>query len=327
MTEPRIYLVRSPDALLPEGLAGYGWKQVNFSQADNIDDLFQRFADKNINPGRHRAQIKRFFSINEGDIVVVPLYKSIAIGYATGVKSYAEGIGYGENRVGVEYLKHQNDTVIRIPRSHLSGALSARLRIRMSVVSLNEFREEILRVIAQVQTGGDTSISTRIKQLESEARSELSRKLLTNMQSGKTFLKSGGDGLERLVAELFETEGYDTAIFSKRAHPGHADADIEAIRADRFTSSKLLIQVKHHTGNTGLHAIKQLQELDTEDDTQCWVITTGQVAPDLIEQAESDGIGVMDGEQLAEWIIEQAEKLKPETRDMLGLSSLPMLLL
>lgn len=334
MTTANIYLVRSPRVLIKENLAGYGWSKVDFSEATTTTELLGFFKDKDIKIGRQGNQIKRFFAISKGDIIVVPLYRAIAIGYATGIKSYAKGVSYGENRVGVNYLKNPDGSLALIPRSELPEALSTRLRIRMSVVSLNEFEEDVLRILEQVKTDGGINFDLHTEALEEEARLNLQQNLLANLQNGKTFLKSGGDGLERLVAELFNTEGYATKIFSKNAHKGLADADIEAISVDRFSSNRLLVQVKHHSGMTNYHAFQQLKDLDldSDDPTQCWVITSGEVSSEVLEKSKSDNcndrhINVMNGKDLANWIIEQAHLLSPATRNRLGLSTLPTLLL
>ncbi|GGB82244.1 hypothetical protein GCM10011352_05070 [Marinobacterium zhoushanense] len=327
MENSKIYLVRSPAKLIAEQMAGYGWPQVNFSEAADTDGLLSLFAEKGIDPGRHRNQIKRYFSISSGDIVVVPLQRAVAFGVATGKRSYGKGVGYGENRIGVEYLRHEDGSVVRVPRTDLPEALSTRLRIRMSVVSLGEFKDDIIRIVDQIKSSGGANFDSHVQQLEAEALANLRERLLNNIRGGKTNLESGGIGLEKLVAELLRTEGYATKILAKTAFEGKADADVEAFREDLFTSKKLLIQVKHHNGNTGYHALRQLQQMDNEDDVQRWLITTGDVQPELVEEAESQGIGVMDGERFAEWVVERAGQLSPATLNRLGLSTVPSLLI
>jgi len=327
MENAKIYLVRSPAKLLADNLAGYGWPQVNFSEAKNTKELMALFAEKGINPGRHRNQIKRFFSIKSGDIVVVPLHRAVAFGVATGKRSYATGIGYGENRTGVEYFRHDDGSVIRVPRTELPEALSTRLRIRMSVVSLDEFKEDIIRIINQIKSNGGASFNSHIQQLEAEALINLRGQLLDNIRSGKTNLASGGIGLEKLVTELLHTEGYAAKVLAKTAFAGKADADIEAFREDRFSSTKLLIQVKHHNGETGRHALRQLKLLDTDDDVQKWLITTGDIPPALVDEAGGEGIEIMDGERFVEWVVERADQLSPTTLSQLGLSLAPSLLI
>lgn len=329
MGEKNVYLVRSPKALIKHGLAGYGWPQVNFSNYSSSHALIEEFTRQDINVGRRTRQIKRFFAISKGDIVVIPLHKAVAIGYATGEKSYAQGVNYGENRIGVRYLRHEDGTLVHIPRDQLVGALSAKLRIQTAIASLNDFRNEIIEKIGELEKGenGVSTLASRMQALEEEQRQALKTELLANIQHGKTYLSSGGRGLERLVEELFQTEGYTTIRFATTAHPGRSDADIEAIRVDRFMHHRLLVQVKHHRDDTGFHAVKQLAALNVEDDAQRWVITTGNISQNIKDKADAEDVQLMPGEELVDWLIDQLPLLSRQTRNQLGLSSLPSLLL
>lgn len=58
MENQEIYLVRSPAELVRQNLAGYGWPQVNFSEASAPEELLGFFAGKGIDPRRQRNQIK-----------------------------------------------------------------------------------------------------------------------------------------------------------------------------------------------------------------------------------------------------------------------------
>ncbi|CAM5203279.1 hypothetical protein OURE66S_00217 [Oligella ureolytica] len=88
---------------------------------------------------------------------------------------------------------------------------------------------------------------------------------------------------------------------AKTTYEGKADADILAIREDRFTSTTLLVQVKHHSGYTGFHAVRQLEAIEDETTSlQKWVITTGSMKDELKEQAETQGINIMEGEELVD---------------------------
>ena len=147
-------------------------------------------------------------------------------------------------------------------RSDLTGAFSSRLKIRMTVVSLVEFKDEVLAVIERIKSNGATALDSHVQALEAQAQQQLKQQLLQNICDGKTYLESGGYGLEKLVAELLRAEGYDAKILDKAAFEGKADADVLAVREDRFSSTTLLVQVKHHVGTTGFHAIRQLEAID-----------------------------------------------------------------
>jgi restriction system protein len=321
-------LVRSPSKLISEGQIGYGWSKVNFSEFSTSKDLLAHFKLKNLEIGRNRKQIVRYFNISEGDVVIVPLDKSIIIGFATGKKSYQAGIKHGENRLSVEFLKGPDNCIIKIPRSELPGNLSSRLKIRMSVVSLNEFKSEIERIISTARERGAAPANLHIEELNKAAEDAFKQKLLANIRQGKTYLKSGGRGLEELVLELVELEGYKGIIAAKNALEGIADIDIEASRTDLFSSTKLLIQVKHHDGTTGVHGIKQLEALDDDDEQVLrWLVTTAEVSNELRKRAENNNIKVMDGNELIKWVFESLPSLSPATRSKLGISDVPALLL
>lgn len=327
MKTPNVYLVRSPYVLVKEDLAGYGWPQINFTEASSSKELLGLFHEKNIELGRQKNQIKRFFNISKGDIIVAPMSRSIAIGFATGVRSYEKGVGYGENRISVEFLRNSDNSLIRIPRSELSEALSTRLKIRMTVVSLEEFREEVLFKIDQVKNNGGVSFDSYVALLQEESLNKLHQQLLENIRNGKTNLQSGGYGLEKLVKELLELEGYTAKILSTRAFEGTADADLQAFRANRFSSDKLLIQVKHHYGTTGYKALDQLRSLDNNDDAQLCIITTGKVSPEMKREAEEHDVSVMDGDDFIDWLLSHTDGLSVVSMNKLGLSKVPTLLL
>lgn len=326
MSEPKVYLVRSPYELVNLEQAGYGWSKVNFSESSTLDGLVSTFRERSIDVGRQLNQIKRFYSIKAGDIVVVPLPRAIAIGYATGTKSYEAGIDYGENRIGVNFLRHEDRSILRIARTDLTGAFSSRLKIRMTVVSLVEFKDEVLAVIERIKSNGATALDSHVQALEAQAQQQLKQQLLQNICDGKTYLESGGYGLEKLVAELLRAEGYDAKILDKAAFEGKADADVLAVREDRFSSTTLLVQVKHHVGTTGFHAIRQLEAIDEELQAQKWIVTSAKMDQAAKDDAEQQGINIIEGEGLVDWIVEQVGNLSSKTLLKLGISSVPTLL-
>jgi restriction system protein len=197
----------------------------------------------------------------------------------------------------------------------------------MSVVSLNEFKIEIDRIISTAKDSGAAPANLHIEGLNKAAENIFKEMLLANIRQRKTYLESGGKGLEELILELVELEGYKGIIPAKNALKGIADIDIEASRTDMFSSTKLLIQVKHHNGTTGIHGIKQLEAMDDDEQVLRWLITTAEVSDDLKERAEGNNIKIMDGNDLIDWIFESLPSLSPATRSKLGISDVPTLLL
>jgi restriction system protein len=343
-------LVRSPLNLVKDGLAGYGWSRVNFSACASVEELMASFKQLNLEVGRRKKAIMRFYNIKQDDVVIVPMNRAFAIGIATNKKLYAPEVKNGANQIQLEYLKDSKGQLAIIPRKEISEALSTRLKVRPAVVNILEFKDEIELLIQQIAEKGYVSYSSRIDDQEAEAVAAFKKQLLANMRAGKTNLESGGYGLEKLVLELLKLEGYSGKIAAKNAHEGIADVDIDAYSNGLFKAAKLQIQVKHHKGNTSKHGLKQLIAVDNainnenigKDDfqdtvdsdesdndelvTEKWLITTGELSADVKEFAKDNRIKVMDGTELVDWIYSKQTELSLTTRQKLGISSIPTLL-
>ncbi|WP_173271156.1 hypothetical protein [Thiosulfatimonas sediminis] len=99
--------------------------------------------------------------------------------------------------------------LIEVSRDQVEQSFSSRLKIRMSVVSLNEFADQIKTVQTELMAGNSYHFNSAISQKQLEQEEQFKQQLLSNLQSGKTYLKSGGIGLEQLVKELLLIEGYE----------------------------------------------------------------------------------------------------------------------
>lgn len=135
--------------------------------------------------------------------------------------------------------------------------------------------------------------------------------------------------MEKLVAALFECEGYKTAIPSKKHFAGWSDADIKAEKSDKFSETKILVQVKHHSGVSGKYGIDQLQEIQKHtheyNDYMLIFITTAQIAQEVRDKGERCGIILMDGAELVDWLFTYIDDLGEEMKTQLRISSVPYL--
>lgn len=330
MTESKYLLVRSPN-LIKESQIGYGWGSVNFSDFDNFKDLMVKgFAEKDI--GRQTNQIKRFFNLKKGDYVIVPFSGSFAIAEVIGKKSHypvIEGIPYGENRISVRYLKHENGYFI--PRSSLSTALQNRMKIRMTVCDLSEFSEELNKHVEQIKSGKlytwNIDQELRLKKRAEDFKTEMLKRLRNNKDIN---LKSGGLGLEYLVEDILESKGYNVHIPAKNERSGVEDVDVVATRMSEFSDKKevLLIQVKHHTGTSSTHGINQLTAYDLENEEYSNIekvlLTTADFKDK--ETAESKNVTVLAGMDFVDWLYDNLENISEKNLSALGISTMPTLL-
>lgn len=341
------YMVRAKDQTKDEfdhffenDVVAIGWSQVDVRDLDSkeeVDDvLSEQYGDfwseaYHSVRGKRENEILRFNSIEEGDRILIPYGSSVALATATGEHRYVSDTGVDlSNQAIVSYERDDAGDLLTVSRSDLTEALQRRLRVQGSTVSdLSEFADEIERLY---QAEGAFTWSAHHRAQEEKRRKAFRDKLLDRLRQGKVHVKGGGVGLEDLVAELLEHEGYDeVSKFSKSWFDGKGDADVRATRADRFAEHKLLVQVKHHQGNSGRNGIEQLvaireNEPETLSDHDLVLVTTGKVPDDVMERASEEGIQVLNGKDLIDWLLDHADNLSSQTRQLLGISEVPALM-
>lgn len=323
----KIVLVRTPRELVKLNQIGYGWKDINFSAYTTDDELLKvGFKGKSI--GRKTNQIKTFFNLKARDCVVVPVSGAIAIAEVIGNKSYVNPspFKFAENRIEVKYLSDKNGNVF-IPRKSLSTALQTRLKIQMAIARLDGFSGDIEKLKAGLDSGELHTIRTEVVFEIERQKGIFTEELLKRLQSGKVGIQAGGYGLEKLIKELLQIEGYEATIQAKNQTSGIADIDIKATKQNNVTGKeeKLLIQVKHHNGTTSTTGVKQLIA-STETGDKILITTADSLDSVASKLAEDNSIIVRNGVELVDWIYENIELLSNETREQLGIAIVPVLI-
>lgn len=329
-SEPKYYLVRTNADLVERGIVGVGWSDFHFDATGSAQEAIRQI-DASYGVGRWGNQIRRFFDIAEGDLVVAPVPYAVAIGRATGGLFFDQAY-YDRDRANqrrIAFPRHEQGRVVTIPRSSFSEAFQRRLRVQgITVNDLGEFGDEIQEAFTSIEQGTVHSWTNRLHEEIGRQQGEFKKKLLTNIQSGKTNLLTGGAGLENLVCELLAIEGYKARVLSKRHFGSFADADVQASRSDRCASVQLLLQVKHHQGYSDAHGIHQLQEIQNAhqgeyEDHQRVFVTSASVSEEVLKTAVDAGITVIGGIELADWISEHIDRLSKETKLALGIYEVP----
>jgi len=322
-------MVRSPEALINDNKIGYGWKKINFASHDNINSLIKEIIDTNGSIGRMTNQVKNYFNLKKDDIVIVPLGKSIAIAKVLGEKLFEPSFtgGHGANQIRVEFFRKENK-IIRISRSTLKQNLESRLKLRTTIGDLSRFSEEIEHLIQNLNSYGNFEVDNSYQEKSNFYEKEFKNDLLNALCKGNTRLKAGGRGLEELVRELLKIEGYSQVdILDKKNGEGIADVDIQATSDNNPFLKDILVQVKHHNGETSAHAIKQLIAYEDEANSNAykWVVTTGNISDQSKLLAEENQINIMEGEQFVDWIYTNLNKLSIKTKANLGIVDVPKL--
>lgn len=353
--EPRYYMVRAMrqtqedfDRFFGKSVVAIGWSSIDFTQfktgSDLVEELNRTYnLDQTISPttaGKCRSIVRRFKEIQAGDRIVVPYYRSIALALATETELYDETLNSPEidqaNQRRVTYKADTEGNPILIPRDSLSEGLQRRLRVPGSMVAdLSEFQDELQPffeatredLVAQM-IGWKAAFAKK----ESDIEKEFGQTLLQNIRKGNTNLKAGGLGLQDLVRELLEAEGYKAKVLSTNAFPGLADADIRASKSDTILGTlNVLVQVKHHEGISGTWGSEQLKLIPKLKDTK-WaddllvLVTTADASEDLAKECEYSNIRLLAGDDFIAWLVTLLPQLSQDTKQMLGISKIPTLL-
>ena len=343
-TERRYYLVRAMSqsekdfsVFFEKGVVAVGWSDFPFRdfQNKNTEDLIKKvregydesyLRDAPQYLSKKMNEIRRFFGMRTGDRIVVPYWGSIRLATVADDELLYDDKEYDTDLANQRRVKYVlgADGFLTLPRNQLSEGLSRRLRVRgTGVGDLTEFGEEI-EVLFRGESGWSSRLQTKIDKLSADFK----RQLLDNIRNGKTNLEAGGDGLEKLVRELLEIEGYHARILPKTAFQGIADADIDASKADKVTEVKLLVQVKHHSGVSDLWGTIQLLKARQQREYaghRLVLVTTANASRDLDEECNKQDIVLIDGKELASWIYALVGKISTDTRNKLGISDVPAL--
>jgi restriction system protein len=338
---PAYYMVRAMrsaqedfEVFFRNNVVAVGWSRVDFTAFESTDELIQAvekeyYSDGSTAPqvvGKKRNEVRRFKAIEEHDRIVVPYWSSVRLAVAGREGRYSAQDGDSRdlgNQRAVSFVRDAGGGYLTVPRDQLSEGLQRRLRVRGNTVAdLSEFVEEVKRLF-----DGEAYIST-IARVQNEQEQRFRSKLLAIIQDGRSNLRAGGIGLECLVEELLKLDGYVTEVQAKNRFPEIADADIEAVRDDHVKSVKLLVQVKHHRGESGDWGAKQLlhileAEPDLFSEYELVLVTSGNPSEKLQELCVAKDITLISGTQLVDWVIDSLEHLSPQTKTKLRISNVP----
>ena len=329
--------IQSLDVFFKNEVVAVGWSEVNFTKFSVVDQLVSevnRIYYTNSGTaasviGKKRNEIRRFKGIRAGDRIVIPYWSHICLATAKDTELYNKDsyeLDLANQRTVSYVLDESNERIKRIPRDNLSEQLQRRSKVPgTAVADLIEFSKEIESLFK----GEDYNMTFNNEKIRLETT--FKDNLLNNIQSGKTNLKAGGIGLEILVKELLNIEGFNAVVLPKKTFPGFADADVVATKHTIFGSEELLIQVKHHTGNTDTWGANQLTKIkEIKDgpylDYKLVLLTTGNASVELRKRCEEDNITLIDGKIFIDWLYTLIPELEYETKRKLSIFDLPTII-
>lgn len=324
---------------IKNSVVAVGWSRVNFSSFSDVDEVVDQviqayYSEGSAMPqvvGKRRNEVRRFKNLRKGDRIIIPYWDSVCLAICNGKEIYdtnASDLDLSNQRK-VKYIHNEDGGLMYIPRTHLSEGLQRRLRVRgTTIADLYEFENEIDHLFISK----NFSWLSSLEDIQQSIAKDFKKELLQNLRSGKTYLQTGGIGLENLIRELMEIEGYNAKVLSKRTFKSFGDADIQAIKSDRFGENKVLIQVKHHYGTSGLWGAEQLIEILNQQpeliqEYKLVLITSAEASEELRKVCNDKDISLLTGTELVDWIFDCLIKLSPTTKKQLGISEIPRFIL
>ncbi len=347
----KYYIVRTfsnVEYYVHKGVSAIGWSSIPFayetmeSATEKIKDIYMEENCKAQLIGRKIGEIRRFMSIESGDVILVPTYKGFYMGVSTGKRIYDEKSKERDlaNQIEIEYIKNNNEPVL-FKRDNKLTALSTKLGVRgFTILSILE--NSIIREIETLRSAGqDIAYEEQVGTMENEKEREFVKKLSIALSDyNNTSFAAKGMGFEQLLVEMFRAYGYTTLQLNKRFGGSDvADADVLAVKesllGEEFTQA-LLIQAKHYTGssNGGIDQILGMKEKYTREAEEkgmirvenytfssnqisYLLISSGDFPQELKDKSYDEGIICINGERLAEMLYQVIDDM-PTTRKKLG---------
>lgn len=268
---------------------------------------------------RNRWCLYRFFTMAEGDIVVVPLYEQVfaIIRLSGDAKPIGElplkalktlsgrevvlrdVLEYKDDAKIVDlgfFIPFEKESVTIVKRSYASNLLQARMKHQYINVKINDLCREVEK--ARVAEG---PINIHDIILESTAANVLS-----------AIMKLTPKNFEQLVAWYMNRIGATSVYLPASNEPGKADgADADVVAHFNPLGIVFFIQVKKHEGYTDDWAIEQIsrykeQKENVMDDFTYipWVITTASITEEVKAYAKGMGVRLIEGSDFAKMIMD-----------------------
>jgi predicted Mrr-cat superfamily restriction endonuclease len=315
---PKVYCVRAnygayTKQFIAGGYAAIGWlKDDNLSSVHGRDELTNLY--KAANPtetsnnviGQQVGQIARFLlEIQPGDFIITPDPYPEKLWYGTVAPSPSYFVGSASDGCPYLHRRRVQWSATPIRRYGLSVPLQSTLRSSLTVFEVSQ-RDEFFRVI-----GKNDLVSVPAKAAYD------AYKVVIEQIRGLTATE-----FEILIKHLLTALGFEES--QHVGGPGDQGVDVKGVlNAGNLARVQVLVQAKRYDPATRIDAktVKQLRQ-SIPSGGQGAFITTSDYAAAAHEIAFEQGfprIGLVNGRQLVDLLVEHWEDIPPEFQNQLGL--------
>ncbi len=303
---------RFADVFLRGGFVAIGWLPSSdlssVRERDELKSLYRaEYPDdgSNLVVGQQVGQIARFlFELKANDFVLTPCPDSDSL-Y---VGQIVEGTHYyyvpEDPACPYPHRRSVSWKTERIKRSELSVPLQNTLRSSLTIFQVSQ-EEEIL-----AQLGGGKDTRSSVSQSYDPVRTVLEQILLLDPRE-----------FELLITSLLSAMGFE-GQHTGRPGDGGVDATGE-LDISNLAKVKVYVQAKRYRMGAKIKGatVKQLRQ-SIPFGGQGAFITTADYQSDAYEVALAEGfprIGLINGRQLVDLLVENWDRIEPEFKDRLGL--------
>ena len=306
------------DEFVNEGYASVGWGvSIDMSHAQNRIDIESLYwqedshSDNKYKAAQEIGQLHTFFNIiAAGDYVVTPTAKSGVLRYGEVGAEPAYFTEGGEGIIGTQPNRRRVKWAASpILRSELSVPFQHSLQSQRTIFSLEKHAAEFFETIEKPElmppglTGGGADSNPYATVID-------------------RLLQLHSDEFEELVGALLEAMGFEKVQVTGKSGDGGVDV-IGILHASTLADIKLFVQVKRYQRARKVNKaeVERLRAGIPFGGKGAFV-TTSEFAKGAIEaanEADFPEIGLTNGEQLIDLLLEHWSKLPGEFQDQLGL--------
>jgi predicted Mrr-cat superfamily restriction endonuclease len=313
-----VYCVRADagtytNYFLKGGYAGIGWiDDLDLSSITLHDALYPIYKkahpeDKsNLVIGQQVGQIARFLlEIKAGDYVLTPAADSEWLHYGQVGTDPSYYYAAGDDGCRYHHRRHVKWSKNRLRRSELSVPLQNTLRSSLTVFEVSQ-RDEIFEAIGQHDLVTRPTVQTYDPQ----------RAVLEQI------LQLDDKEFEVLITHLLTALGFEGSEHTGKSGDGGVDATGE-LNVANLAKVKVYVQAKRYQLGAKIpaNAVKQLRQSIPNQGQGAFITTADfqKAASDVALEQGFPRIGLVNGRQLVDLLVEHWEDIPQEFKDKLGL--------
>lgn len=299
------------DDFVAGGYAAVGWIRgadlTGITDREEFRQLYKEDQpmDSNARVGQNVGQIYRFMvDVKPGDYIITPTTDSALLRYGR-VESVPS---YEPNHVDTCPFPHRRRVAWEkqpLNRKELSMPLQYAMRTQKTVFAVKH-REDFLLAIGRSELVGPTAT-------EHYDAYDIVLKRILDMDAQQ---------FEILVGHLLTAIGFDDPQVTGK--PGDGGVDVTGdLNVSGLATIKFFVQVKRYAlgSNVNANAVKQLRSSIPQSGQGAFITTAGfqKSAFDVASEQGFPPIGLINGHQLVDLLIEHWAAIDPEFQDQLGL--------